>query len=116
MLSAGWTSRIHRSEAGFKGSAGFHFIGVLMNDVYVHTLRYHYSGRGSRQSRIMFPISYGPFKDEETAWEWIRQRGITRATRLMERPAAENIGVLPIQLIGSSEQGGSSRAQANPGP
>jgi hypothetical protein len=74
-----------------------------MNDIYVHTLRYHYSGRGSRQSRTMFPISYGPFKDQEAAWEWIRQRGITRATRLMERPAAENIKVPLSYPTGSGD-------------
>jgi hypothetical protein len=87
-----------------------------MNDIYVHTLRYHYSGRGSRQSRTMFPISYGPFKDQETAWEWIRQRGITRATRLMERPAAENVQVPPGNFSVSQdlEQLGSRRAQVNP--
>jgi len=72
-----------------------------MNDIYVHTLCYHYSGRGSRQSRTMFPISYGPFKDQEAAWEWIRQRGMTRATRLMERPAEENIKVPPDHFSGS---------------
>lgn len=62
-----------------------------MKEIYVHTLRYHYQGRGNRASRIMFPISYGPFKDEDTAWEWVRQSGITRATKLMSAPAAENI-------------------------
>ena len=89
-----------------------------MNDIYVHTLRYHYSGRGSRQSRTMFPISYGPFKDQEVAWEWIRQMGITRAARLMERPAAENITVPPTRLTANLdlEQGGSLRAQTNPIP
>jgi len=89
-----------------------------MNDIYVHTLRYHYSGRGSRQSRTMFPLSYGPFKDQEAAWEWIRQRGITSATRLMERPAAENLDVAPSRLTNSRdlEPGGSVRAQTNPAP
>ena len=87
-----------------------------MNDIYVHTLRYHYSGRGSRPSRTMFPISYGPFKDQEAAWEWIRQRGITRATRLMERPAAENIKVAPSHFSAPRdlEQGGSPHVQTNP--
>jgi len=86
-----------------------------MNDIYVHTLRYHYSGRDSRQSRTMFPVSYGPFKDQEIAWEWIRQRGITRATRLMERPAAENIEVPADHLTGTleCEQGRSIRAQTS---
>jgi hypothetical protein len=89
-----------------------------MNDIYVHTLRYHYSGRGSRQSRIMFPISYGPFKDQDAAWEWIRQRGMTRATRLMERPAAENLKVAPSQLTNGSdlEQDRPLRPQTNPIP
>jgi hypothetical protein len=64
-----------------------------MNEVYVHTLRYHYSGRDKRQSRKMFPISYGPFRDEEAAREWIRQRGITCATKLMNNPAPENVKV-----------------------
>ena len=88
-----------------------------MNDIYVHTLRYHYSGRGSRPSRTMFPISYGPFRDEETAREWIRQRGITRATRLMERPAVENIKVTPTHLAVTREheKTGSLHPQTNPG-
>ena len=68
-----------------------------MNEVYVHTLRYHYSGRGNRQSRTMFPISYGPFRDEEAAREWIRQRGMTRATKLLNCPALENIKIAPGQ-------------------
>jgi hypothetical protein len=88
-----------------------------MNDIYVHTLRYHYSGRGSRPSRTMFPLSYGPFKDEETAREWIRQRGITRATRLMDRPAGENIKVTITHPAATREHemGGSLRPQVNPG-
>ena len=89
-----------------------------MNEIYVHTLQYHYSGRGSRQSRTMFPLSYGPFKDQEAAWEWIRQMGFTRATRLMERPAAENLDVAPGHLTTGRdlEQGGSILAQTNPAP
>jgi hypothetical protein len=51
----------------------------------------------------MFPLSYGPFKDEESAREWVRQRGITRATRLMERSAVENIKVPPVHFGGSLE-------------
>lgn len=64
-----------------------------MKEIYVHTLRYRYYGRGGRRSSIMFPISYGPFKDEDAAWEWIRQRGIVRATKVMYAPAKENITV-----------------------
>ncbi len=64
-----------------------------MNQIYVHTLRYHYLGRGHHKSRTMFPISYGPFQDEDAAREWIRCRGITQATRLMYAPAPENIQV-----------------------
>ncbi len=88
-----------------------------MHEIYVHTLRYHFSGRGSRQSRTMFPISYGPFKDEDAAREWIRQRGITRATRLMEQPAVENITVSPSHLAVTREhgKGGSLHPQTNPG-
>jgi hypothetical protein len=88
-----------------------------MNDIYVHTLRYHYSGRGSRPSRIMFPISYGPFKDEDVAREWIRQRGITHATRLMDRPAVENVKVTPAHLAVTRdhEKGGPLSPQTNPG-
>ena len=67
--------------------------GVGMKDIYVHTLRYHYSGRGKRASKTMFPISYGPFRDEDAAWEWVRQSGITRATKLMTIPAEENVKV-----------------------
>ena len=88
-----------------------------MNDIYVHTLRYHYSGRGSRPSRTMFAISYGPFRDEDTAREWIRQRGITRATRLRDQPAVENVKVTPAHLAASlaHEKGGSLSPQTNPG-
>jgi hypothetical protein len=64
-----------------------------VNQIYVHTLRYHYHGRGLRRSRTMFPISYGPFQDEDAAREWIRCRGITRATRLVYAPAAENVNI-----------------------
>jgi hypothetical protein len=63
-----------------------------MKDVYVHTLRYHL-GRGNRTSKTMFAISYGPFRDEEDAWEWVRQTGTTRATKLMSLPASENIEI-----------------------
>ena len=88
-----------------------------MNDIYVHTLRYHYSGRSSRPSRTMFPISYGPFKNEDVAREWIRQRGITRATRLMDRPAVENVKVTPAHLAATRKQenGVSLSPQTNPG-
>lgn len=41
----------------------------------------------------MFPVSYGPFKDEDGAREWIRQRGFIRSTKLMHGPAKENIKV-----------------------
>lgn len=74
-----------------------------MHDIYVHTLRYHYYRGGKSQSRTMFPISYGPFKDEEAAREWIRQRGITRATKLMDGPAPENIKVTPSPLLAGHE-------------
>ncbi len=63
-----------------------------MKDVYVHTLRYR-SGLGNRASRTMFPVSYGPFRDQESAWEWVRQTGIVRATRLRGVPAAENMEI-----------------------
>jgi hypothetical protein len=51
----------------------------------------------------MSPVSYGPFRDEDAAREWIRQSGITSATTLMSLPAAENIKVphhsaLPVAL------------------
>ena len=64
-----------------------------MREVYVHTLRYHFYGRGNRKSRIMFPISHGPFRDEDAAREWIRQSGITCATKLMDQPATEHVQV-----------------------
>lgn len=66
-----------------------------MKEIYVHTLRYWYYGRSHRRSRTMFPISYGPFRHEEEAREWIRQSGFTRATTLMYFPAKENIRVTP---------------------
>ena len=74
-----------------------------MRERYVHTLTYRYRGPNHRRSRTMVPISYGPFKDEDVAREWIRQSGITTATTLMALPAAENINVshnsaLPIAL------------------
>lgn len=69
-----------------------------MKEVYVHTLRYHHYGQRNRRSRIMFPISYGPFKDEDSAWEWVRCSGITNATKLMSKPAKENVEV-PHQHI-----------------
>jgi hypothetical protein len=69
-------------------------MGLFMNDVYVHTLRYRYSGRDNRRrSRTMFRVSYGPFRDEEAAREWIRQRGLIQATKLVYAPAAENIRI-----------------------
>lgn len=64
-----------------------------MRERYVHTLCYRYHGWNHRRSRKMFPVSYGPFRDEDEAREWIRQSGITTATTLMSLPAAENIGV-----------------------
>ena len=64
-----------------------------MKEVYIHTLRYHHLGKRNRQSRIMFPISYGPFKDEDSAWEWVRRSGITHGTKLMSKPATENVEV-----------------------
>ena len=66
-----------------------------MKEIYVHTLRYHYYGRGNRSSRTMFPQSYGPFRDEDAAWEWVRQSGITRAVRLMDVPAVDHIKIGP---------------------
>ena len=54
-----WISRINRSEASFHDLKCLYLMGFLMNDIYVHTLRYHYSGRSSRPSRTMYPISYG---------------------------------------------------------
>jgi hypothetical protein len=70
-----------------------------MKEVYVHTLRYHHYGPGNRRSRIMFPMSYGPFKDEESAWEWVRRSGITSATKLMGVPAKENIEIPHHHLL-----------------
>jgi hypothetical protein len=74
-----------------------------MKEVYVHTLRYRHNGRARRLSRIMFPISYGPFKDENAAWEWVRQSGITRGTKLMTFPAPENVEIpynhVPLKKI-----------------
>lgn len=64
-----------------------------MRERYVHTLRYHYNRWNHRRSKRMFPVSYGPFRDEDAAREWIRQSGITTATMLMAQPAAENIRV-----------------------
>ncbi len=90
-----------------------------MNDVYVHTLRYRYSGRGNRrQSRIMFPVSYGPFQDEDAAREWIRQRGLLQSTKLMYAPAAENLRIThehPAEEKNSSRAGLlRSRLRQNP--
>ena len=70
-----------------------------MRERYVHTLRYRYHGWNHRRSRKMFPVSYGPFKDEDAAREWIRLSGITTATTLMSLPASENIKVShsPVQ-------------------
>ena len=64
-----------------------------MKEVYIHTLHYRFSGRGHWKSRIMFPISHGPFRDEDAAREWIRQSGITSATKLMGHPATENVAI-----------------------
>ena len=64
-----------------------------MRERYVHTLRYRYHRWNHRPSRKMFPVSYGPFRDEDEAREWIRQSGITTATMLMSLPAAENIDI-----------------------
>lgn len=64
-----------------------------MKEVYIHTLRYHHYGLENRRSKIMFPLSYGPFKDEDSAWEWVRRSGITSATKLMSMPAKENVEV-----------------------
>lgn len=85
-----------------------------MKEVYIHTLRYHHHGRGSWRSRIMFPLSYGPFNDEDSAWEWVRCSGITNATKLMSQPARENVEV-PHQHVLSmkkdSERSSSLRVQ-----
>jgi hypothetical protein len=64
-----------------------------MRERYVHTLRYHYNRWNHRPTKKMFPVSYGPFRDEDAAREWIRQSGITTATTLMAMPAAENIKI-----------------------
>ena len=64
-----------------------------MKEVYIHTLRYHHDGARNKTSRIMYSISYGPFKDEDSAWEWVRRSGITHGTKLMSTPAAENVEV-----------------------
>ena len=79
-----------------------------MGEIYVHTFSYRYYGRRGRRSRTMFPISYGPFRTEEDAREWIRQRGMTRATTLMASPASENIKVAPGGMVRAmdGEQGG----------
>ena len=72
-----------------------------MRQRYVHTLMYRTQGWNRRRSRTMSPISYGPFRDEDAAREWIRQSGITTATTLMALPAAENIRVshgAPLQV------------------
>ncbi len=61
-------------------------------------------GAAAASPRTMFPLSYGPFKDEDIAREWIRQRGITRATRLMDRPAVENLKVNPVLPAATREQ------------
>ena len=74
-----------------------------MRERYVHTLSYRTRGWNNRRSRTMSTVSYGPFRDEDAAREWIRQSGITTATTLMAQPAAENIRIshnsaLPIAL------------------
>jgi hypothetical protein len=73
-----------------------------MKDVYVHTLRYRY-GRGNRASRTMLPVSYGPFPDQDAAWEWVRQTGITHATRLRGVPANENIEI-PDKFLSAKKE------------
>ena len=82
-----------------------------MRERYVHTLRYRYNGWNQRRSRKMFPASYGPFKDEDAAREWIRQSGITIATTLMSLPAAENIKVShnPLQAEGNDTENANLR-------
>jgi hypothetical protein len=45
----------------------------------------------------MFAVSYGPFRDEDAAREWIRQNGITYATKLMGHPATENVKFPPTK-------------------
>jgi hypothetical protein len=74
-----------------------------MRERYVHTLMYQNHGWNRRRSRTMSPVSYGPFRDEDAAREWIRQSGITRATTLMSHPAAQNVKVahdsaLPVAM------------------
>ena len=74
-----------------------------MRERYVHTLMYRTHSWNRRRSRTMSPVSYGPFRDEDAAREWIRQSGITRATTLMSHPAAQNIKVahnsaLPVAM------------------
>ena len=74
-----------------------------MRERYVHTLSYRTRGWNHRRSRTMSPVSYGPFRDEDAAREWIRQSGITYATTLMPLPAAQNIKVshnssLPVAI------------------
>jgi hypothetical protein len=53
----------------------------------------------------MCPISYGPFKDEDSAWEWVRRSGITHGTKLMSKPARENVEV-PHQRVLSMKKDG----------
>ena len=77
-----------------------------MKEVYIHTLRYRHR-RGNHRSRTMFPISYGPFKDEDSAWEWVRRSGITNATTLMSKPAKENVEV-PYEHLLSMKKATSS--------
>lgn len=73
-----------------------------MKDIYVHTLRYRHN-RGNRTSRTMFPVSYGPFRDQEDAWEWVRQTGITHATRLRGVPASENVEIPDKYLLAKKD-------------
>ena len=89
-----------------------------MRERYVHTLRYRYRGSSQRRSRTMFPISYGPFRDEDAAREWIRQSGITTATTLMALPATENIKVshgAPVPMDMEPETSRLRQLQPQPG-
>lgn len=85
-----------------------------MKEVYVHTLRYHRYARGNRTSRTMFPVSYGPFRDEDAAWEWVRQSGITRSTKLLSKPATENVNVQYAHRPATPDGGPSGLADVSP--
>ena len=75
-----------------------------MDEIYVHIFGYQYVGRRNRRSKTMFPTSYGPFRDVDEAREWIRQNGITGATKLMCSPARENFEIFP-QFISGAKAG-----------